>query len=45
MKKRFPSIEEMRDISKTNKILSKKEMKKIIQDAVLEKFRRKRAQE
>lgn len=40
-----PTIEEMRGFVKANKILSKKEMKKIIQDAVLEKFRRKRAQE
>lgn len=45
MKKHLPSIEEMRGIIKTNKILSKKEMKKIIREAVLAKFKRKRAQE
>lgn len=42
--RRLSSIEEMRGIVKTNKVLSKKEMKKIIREAVLEKFRRKRAQ-
>ena len=39
--RRLSSIEEMRGIVKTNKILSKKEMKKIIRDAVIEKFKRK----
>jgi len=39
--RRLSSIEEMRGIVKTNKILSKKEMKKIIREAVLEKFKRK----
>ena len=39
--RRLSSIEEMRGIIKTNKILSKKEMKKIIRDAVLDKFKRK----
>jgi len=39
--RRLSSIEEMRGIIKTNKILSKKEMKKIIREAVLEKFKRK----
>jgi bifunctional DNA-binding transcriptional regulator/antitoxin component of YhaV-PrlF toxin-antitoxin module len=35
------SVEEMHGIVKTNKVLSKKEMKKIIREAVLEKFKRK----
>lgn len=39
--RRLSSIEEMRGIVKTNKILSKKEMKKTIRDAVIEKFKRK----
>ena len=39
--RRLSSVEEMRGIIKTNKILSKKEMKKIIREAVLEKFKRK----
>ena len=39
--RRLSSVEEMRGIVKTNKILSKKEMKKIIREAVLEKFKRK----
>jgi len=39
--RRLSSIEEMRGFVKTNKILSKKEMKKIIREAVLEKFKRK----
>ena len=39
--RRLSSIEEMRGIVKTNKILSKKEMKKAIREAVLEKFKRK----
>ena len=39
--RRLSSIEEMRGIVKTNKILSKKEMKRIIREAVLEKFKRK----
>ena len=39
--RRLSSIEEMRGIVKTNKILPKKEMKKIIREAVLEKFKRK----
>lgn len=43
--RRLSSIEEMRGIVKTNKILSKKEMKKAIREAVLEKFKRKRARE
>lgn len=43
--RRLSSIEEMRGFVKTNKILSKKEMKKAIREAVLEKFERKRAQE
>ena len=43
--RRLSSIEEMRGIIKVNKILFKKEMKKIIREAVLEKFERKMAQE
>lgn len=43
--RRLYSIEEMRGIVKTNKILSKKEMKKVIREAVLEKFKRKKARE
>ena len=43
--RRLSSIEEMRGFVKTNKILSKREMKKAIREAVLEKFNRKRAQE
>lgn len=43
--RRLSSVEEMRGIVKTNKILSKREMKKVIREAVLEKFKRKRAQE
>ena len=39
--RRLSSIEEMRGFVKTNKVLSKKDMKKIIQNAVLEKFKRK----
>lgn len=39
--KRVPTIEEMFGIFKTSKKLTKKEMKKAIQEAVLEKFRRK----
>ena len=39
--RRLSSVEEMRGIIKTNKILPKKEMKKIIREAVLEKFKRK----
>lgn len=36
------SLEEMRGIARTNKILTKKEYKKIIRNAVIEKFRRKK---
>lgn len=43
--RRLSSIEEMYGIVKTDKILSKEEMKKTIREAVLEKFERKRAQE
>ncbi len=39
--RRLSSVEEMRGIVKTNKILSKKEMKRIIREAVLKKFKRK----
>ncbi len=39
--KRAPTISEMRGIAKANKVLSKKEYKKIIKDAVVEKFMRK----
>lgn len=39
--RRLSSVKEMRGIIKTNKILSKKEMKKTIRDAVIEKFKRK----
>ncbi len=38
---RLSSVEEMCGIVKTNKVLSKKEMKKAIREAVLEKFKRK----
>lgn len=38
---RVPSVQEMRGVIRTQKILTKKEQKRIIQDAVLEKFRRK----
>lgn len=38
---RLSSVEEMRGIVKTNKILSKKEMKDAIREAVLGKFNRK----
>lgn len=39
--KPVPGIEEMRGIVHAEKFLSKKEYKKIIRDAVLEKFKRK----
>jgi len=39
--RRLPTIEEMRGFVKTNKILSKREMKRAIREAVLEKFKRK----
>lgn len=39
--RRLSSVKEMRGIIKTNKILSRKEMKKAIRDAVIEKFKRK----
>lgn len=38
---RVSSVQEMRGVIRTQKILTKKEQKRIIQDAVLEKFRRK----
>lgn len=43
--RRLLSIEEMRGIVKTDRTISKKGYKKIIRDAVLEKFKRKTAQE
>ena len=43
--RRLSSIDEMRGIVKTNKILSKIEYKKKIKRAVLQKFRRKEALE
>lgn len=42
---RVSSIEDMRGIAKTNKVLTKKEYKKIIRDAVIERFKRKTARE
>ena len=35
------TVDQMRGIVKTNKVLTKKEMKKIIRDAVVEKFKKK----
>lgn len=43
--RRLSSVEEMRGFIKTNKIISKKEMKEAIREAVLEKFKRKMARE
>ena len=36
-----PTIDEMSGLFKTSKVITKKEMKKAIREAVLEKFRRK----
>lgn len=41
--KKVPSIREMFGVIKTNKVITKKQMKKIISDAVVEKFKRKNA--